>query len=73
MNEQVPKEIQLYCWKLIDKQEAETEWYYLLIFEFNWNDQHQAIAGLQIDKLWVNDDSVYQTMLLPEDYWLLFF
>ncbi|MTD41972.1 hypothetical protein GIX45_25785 [Erwinia sp. CPCC 100877] len=35
MNEQVPKEIPLYCWQLIDKKrsETETELDYLQIFE----------------------------------------
>lgn len=40
VNEQVPKEIQLYCWQLIDKKrsEAETELDYLQIFIFeNYN------------------------------------
>ncbi|MFD2306982.1 DUF960 family protein [Enterococcus termitis] len=45
VNEQVPKEIQLYCWNLIDKKrsEAETELDYLQLFEFNPDNQRQAI------------------------------
>ncbi|MEI5993661.1 hypothetical protein A5880_001208 [Enterococcus sp. 4G2_DIV0659] len=44
VNEQVPKEIQLYCWNLIDKKrsEAETELDHLQIFEFNPDNQRQA-------------------------------
>lgn len=94
VNEKVPKEIQLYCWQLIDKKrsEAEIELDYLQIFELNpANQRHQAIevvhrqeqpffinyhevkiteagADFQIEKLWVIDDSVNQTMLLPEEY-----
>ena len=45
VNEQVPQEIQLYCWQLIDekKKEAEPELDYLQIFEFNKDNQRQAI------------------------------
>lgn len=93
VNEQVPKELQLYCWQLIDKKvdEAEIKLDYLQIFEFNRDNQRQAIevihrqeqqfsisyhevkitealADFQTEKLWVIDDSVNQTMLLPEEY-----
>ncbi|MBL1224214.1 DUF960 family protein [Enterococcus sp. BWR-S5] len=93
VNEQVPKEIQLYCWQLIDKKvsEAEIKLDYLQIFEFNRDNQRQAIeivhrqeqpffisyhevkitealSEFQVNKLWVIDDSVNQTMLLPEEY-----
>ncbi|MGX7264573.1 DUF960 family protein [Enterococcus crotali] len=45
VNEQVQKEIQLYCWQLIDKKrsKAETELDYLQIFEVNPDNQRQAI------------------------------
>ena len=45
VNEHVPKEIQLYCWELINKKvtEAEMKIDYLQIFEFNRDDQLQAI------------------------------
>ena len=41
----VPLTIQLYCWQLIDqkRKEAETKLDYLQIFEFNRDDQRQAI------------------------------
>lgn len=93
VNEDVPKEIQLYCWQLIDKKAAKTEMKldYLQIFELNRDNQRQAmevihrqeqpffinyhkikiteaLADFQIEKLWVIDDSVNQTMLLPEEY-----
>ena len=93
VKEQVPKEIQLYFWQLIDKkvEEVETKLDYLQIFEFNRDDQSpamkvvhrqeqplfisyheikitEALADFQIEKLWVIDDSVNQTMLLSEEY-----
>ncbi|MBP2098933.1 DUF960 family protein [Enterococcus rivorum] len=45
VNEQLPKEIQVYCWQLIDekRKEAEITLDYLQIFEFNRDDQRQAI------------------------------
>ena len=41
----IPLTIQLYCWQLIDekKKEAEIILDYLQIFEFNREDQRQAI------------------------------
>ncbi|MBP2100661.1 DUF960 family protein [Enterococcus rivorum] len=45
VNEQLPKEIQVYCWQLIDqkRKEAETKLDYLQIFEFNRDEQRQAV------------------------------
>ena len=43
VNEQVSKEIHLYCWQLIDKKRSESELDYLQIFEFNPDNQRQAI------------------------------
>lgn len=93
VNEQVPKEIQLRCWQLIDEKvgQAEIQLDYLQIFEFNRDDQRgtitiiysqeepffidyhecritSALASFQVKKLWVIDDKMYQTMLLPEEY-----
>lgn len=93
VKEQVPKEIKLYCWQLIDKKavERKIKLDYLQIFEFHRNHQRQAmevvhrqeqpffinyhevkiteaLADFQIEKLWIMDDSINQTMLLPEEY-----
>ncbi|WP_438776015.1 hypothetical protein [Enterococcus sp. DIV0170] len=45
MNEQVPKEIQLRCWQLIDEKEkqAEIRLGYRQIFDFNREDQRGTI------------------------------
>lgn len=46
VNEQVPKEIQLRCWRLIDEKvkQAEIQLDYLQIFEFNRDDQRGTIT-----------------------------
>ncbi|MGJ0917868.1 DUF960 family protein [Enterococcus avium] len=45
VNEQVPKEIQLRCWQLIDKKvkQEDVQLDYLQIFEFNRDDQRGTI------------------------------
>ena len=45
VNEQVPKEIQLRCWKLIDEKvkQLEIQLDYLQIFEFNRDDHRKTI------------------------------
>ncbi|WNF89805.1 DUF960 family protein [Vagococcus fluvialis] len=88
----VPKEIQLLCWNLVDQLVKENNIVidYLQIFEFeNLQEEklliihHQeepeylkqyelkledSIANFDISKLWLIDDGVNQTMLLPEEY-----
>lgn len=46
VNEQVPKEMQLRCWQLIDGKvkKLELELDYLQIFEFNQDDQRKTIT-----------------------------
>ena len=89
----VPKEIQIVCWELIDElvKGKAIEVDYLQIFEFEKKDDEEKLAithkqeeptyqksyeltlegrlvDFDISKLWVIDDGVNQTMLLPEDY-----
>lgn len=46
VNEQVPKEIQLRCWQLIDEKvkQSNVQLDYLQIFEFNRDDQRRTIT-----------------------------
>ncbi|OTN88477.1 hypothetical protein A5819_000958 [Enterococcus sp. 7E2_DIV0204] len=45
VKEQIPKEIQMYCWQLIDKKvnEVEVTMDYLQILEFNVDNHRQSI------------------------------
>ncbi|MGG5370328.1 DUF960 family protein [Enterococcus sp. AZ196] len=46
VNEQVPKEIQLRCWQLIDEKgkQSENQMDYLQIFEFNRDDHRGTLT-----------------------------
>lgn len=88
----VPKEIQLLCWRLVDELVKENNIVidYMQIFEFEKHQEgkifithrqeepeyqksyelklKENIVDFDVSKLWLIDDGVNQTMLLPEEY-----
>lgn len=88
----VPKEIQLLCWRLVDELVKENNIVidYMQIFEFEKHEKgkllithrqeepeyqksyeltlEESILTFDISKLWLIDDGMNQTMLLPEEY-----
>lgn len=88
----IPKEIQLLCWRLVDELVKENNIVidYMQIFEFEKHEKGKllithcqeqpeyqnsyelnlegSIADFDVSKLWIIDDGMNQTMLLPEEY-----